>query len=72
MFLTVSCVLLIVDLHISQMYKVYRDPEGKSVMQTQQNMTTNYTFQCSEETYKEQIEKLREENIYLKNKVNVH
>ena len=52
-----------------QMYKVYRDPLGKSVMPTQQSMTTNFTFQCSEETYKEQIEKLREENIYLKNKV---
>ena len=50
------------------MYKVYRDPEGKSVMPTQQ---TTYTFQCSEETYKEQIEKLREENIHLKNKVSV-
>ena len=53
----------------AQMYKVYRDPQGKSVMPTQQNMTTNFTFQCSEEAYKEQIEKLREENIYLKNKV---
>ena len=48
------------------MYKVYRDPEGKSVTTTQQ---ATYTFQCSEDTYKEQIEKLREENIFLKNKV---
>ena len=55
-------------MNIWQMYKVYRDPEGKSVMATQQN---NYTFQCSEETYKEQIEKLRKENIYLKNKVSI-
>ena len=51
------------------MYKVYHDPEGKSVMASQQNMTSTYTFQCSEETYKEQIEKLRKENAYLKNKV---
>ena len=50
------------------MYKVYCDPEGKSVMLTQP--TVNFTtYQCSEETYKEQIEKLREENTYLKNKV---
>ena len=52
-----------------QMYKVYRDPEGKSVMPPQ--TTVNFTtYQCSEETYREQIEKLREENTYLKNKVN--
>lgn len=51
------------------MYKVYRDPEGQSVMKTQQSGTINYTFQWSEDTYKEKIEKLREENIYLKNKV---
>ena len=52
------------------MYKVYRDPEGKSVMmKSQQSMTANYTFQFSEDTYKEKIEKLREENSYLKNKV---
>ena len=54
------------------MYKVYRDPEGKSVLSTQQTMTAaNYTFQYSEEMYKEQIEKLRKENTYLKNKVSV-
>ena len=51
------------------MYKVYRDPEGMSVMPTQQ--TVNYTFQMSEETYREQIEKLREENALLKKKVSI-
>ena len=50
-----------------QMYKVYRDPEGKSVM----IMTNDFKFQYSEETYKEQIEKLRKENTYLKNKVSI-
>ena len=54
-----------------QMYKVYRDPEGKSVMTTQQTMTNDFKFQYSEETYKEQIEKLRKENTYLKNKVSI-
>ena len=49
------------------MHKVYHDPEGKSVMPTQN--TVNYTFQWSEETYREQIEKLREENTLLKKKV---
>lgn len=49
------------------MYKVYRDPEGKSVLPAQQ--ATNYTFQHSEDMYKEQIEKLRKENMYLKDKV---
>ena len=53
------------------MYKVYRDPEGKSVMTTQQGRTTDFPFQCSEESYKEQIEKLKKENIYLKNKVRI-
>ena len=52
------------------MYKVYRDPEGKSVMmQTQPSGPINYAFQCSEDTYKEKIEKLKEEIVYLKNKV---
>ena len=51
------------------MYKVYRDPEGKNVMPTQQS--ANFTFQCSEDKYKEQIEKLREENVILKKKVRV-
>ena len=50
------------------MYKVYHDPEGKSVMTTQQN---TYAFQYSEEMYKEQIEKLRKENTYLKTKVSI-
>ena len=54
-----------------QMYKVYRDPEGKSVMEAPQTMATNYTFQCSEEAYKEQIEKLKKENLNLKDKVSV-
>ena len=51
------------------MYKVYHDPEGKSIMPSQQTMNNTYTFQCSEETYKEQIGKLRKENADLKNKV---
>jgi len=54
--------------HSTQMYKVYRDPEGKSVLPTQQNMT-NYTFQCSEEMYKVKIENLTKELANLKNKV---
>ena len=57
--------LLILD---TQMYKVYRDPEGKPVMmKTQQSGTINYTFQWSDDTYKENIEKLREEK-YLSEK----
>ena len=51
------------------MYKVYRDPEGKTVLPTQQS--TTFTFQWSEDKYKEQIEKFREEIVYLKKKVRV-
>ena len=61
-----SSVLFIVD---SQMYKVYRDPEGETALPTRQS--TMFTFQCSEDKYKEQIEKLKEEIVYLKKKVRV-
>jgi len=50
------------------MYKVYRDPEGKSVLPTQQSMN-NCTIQCSEEVYKVKIETLTKEVANLKNKV---
>ena len=53
------------------MYKVYRDPEGKSAIPTQHVVTTMYRFQCSEDIYREQIEKLRKEISDLKNRVSV-
>ena len=54
------------------MYKVYHDAERKSVMATQQKMTNDFKYQCSEERYKELIEKLEKENTYLKNKVSIY
>ena len=44
------------------MYKVYRDPEGKSEVSS----ATNRLFQYNEEMYKEQIEKLNKEVVDLK------
>ena len=44
------------------MYKVYRDPEGKSEVSS----PTNRLFQYNEEMYKEQIEKLNKEVVDLK------
>ena len=50
------------------MYKVYRDPEGKSVM-TANSITTMYRFQGSDDVYKEENEKLKKEIAHLKKKV---
>ena len=50
------------------MYKVYRDPEGKSVMATT-SITTMYKFQGSDDMYKEENEKLKKEIANLKKKV---
>ena len=41
------------------MYKVYRDPEGKSEVSS----AMNRLFQYNEEMYKEQIEKLNKEVV---------
>ena len=57
-----------VNLCVSQMYKVYRDPEGKSVMATTL-ITTMYKFQGSDDMYKEENEKLKKEIANLKKKV---
>ena len=59
-----------VNLYISQMYKVYRDPEGKSVMATN-SITTMYRFQGSDDMYKEENEKLKKEIAHLKKKVSL-
>ena len=45
-----------------QMYKVYRDPEGKSEMSS----ATNHSFHYNEKMYKEQIQKLNREVVDLK------
>ena len=52
------------------MYKVYRDPEGKSVMVTT-SITTMYKFQGSDDMYKEENEKLKKEIANLKKKVSL-
>ena len=44
------------------MYKVYRDPEGKSEMSS----ATNQSFHYNEKMYKEQIQKLNKEVVDLK------
>ena len=44
------------------MYKVYRDPEGKSEVSSY----TNHSFQCNEDMYKEQIQKLNKEVVDLR------
>ena len=52
------------------MYKVYRDPEGKSVeigFSTTDHRRS--TFQCGEDVYKLQIQKLNEEVIMLRKRV---
>jgi len=53
------------------MYKVYCDPEGKSVQIgiTSSDQQPRNTFQCSEETYKLQIQKLNEEVAMLRKRV---
>ena len=44
------------------MYKVYRDPEGKSEVSS----ATNHSFHYNEKMYKEQIQKLNREVVDLK------
>ena len=63
------------------MYKVYRDPEGKTVQlgitttdqpQQQQQQQPRNTFQYSEDTYKLQIQKLNGEVAMLRKRVIVY
>ena len=64
----------------TQMYKVYRDPEGKNVQlgitttdqPQQQQQQPRMSFQCSEEVYKSQIQKLNGEVAMLRKRVNYH
>ena len=53
------------------MYKVYRDPEGKNVNLgiSTGDQQQRSTFQCSEETYKLQIQKLNGEVATLRKRV---
>ena len=57
------------------MYKVYRDPKGKTVQigvttTDQPQQPPRMTFQCSEEIYKSQIQKLNGEVAMLRKRVN--
>ena len=53
------------------MYKVYHDPEGKNVNLgvSTGDQQQRSTFQCNEETYKLQIQKLNGEVAMLRKRV---
>lgn len=53
------------------MYKVYRDPEGKTVqiVISTNDQQRRSTFQYNEDVYKSQIQKLNEEVAMLRKKV---